>query len=84
MKNQIALGLIQMSMSSTVEKNLKKAVEMIGQASKKGAQIVCLPELFTTLYFPREEKAKAAGFAETIPGRTSDVLGKAARENNVV
>ena len=84
MKNHISLGLIQMSMSSDRGENLKKAVEMIKEASKRGANIVCLPELFTTLYFPREKKAPVPGLAETIPGKTTDVLGKAARENNVV
>ncbi|HLE09398.1 MAG TPA: nitrilase-related carbon-nitrogen hydrolase, partial [Thermodesulfobacteriota bacterium] len=84
MKNHISLGLIQMSMSSDRGENLKKAVEMIKEAAKIGAQIVCLPELFTTLYFPREENARVSGLAETIPGKTTDVLGKAARENNVV
>lgn len=84
MKNNIRLGLIQMSMFPAVEKNLKKAVGMIGEASKKGARLVCLPELFTTPYFPREEKAEASRYAETIPGKTTEALGKAARENKVV
>jgi len=84
MKNHIVLGLIQMAMSSDSEANVTKAIRMIQEASERGAQIVCLPELFTTLYFPREEKRDAAGLAETIPGKTTEVLSKAAKENNVV
>lgn len=84
MKNRLVLGLIQMAMSSDPEENRKKAIRMIHEASERGAQIVCLPELFTTLYFPREEKTDASGLAETIPGKTTEVLSKAAKENNVV
>lgn len=84
MKNHIVLGLIQMSMSSDPEENSKKAIRMIREASERGAQIVCLPELFTTLYFPREEKIDASSLAETIPGKTTEILSKAAREKNVV
>ena len=84
MKNHIVLGLIQMSMSSDSEENGRKAIRMIYEASERGAQIVCLPELFTTLYFPREEKIDASGLAETIPGKTTEILSKAAKEKNVV
>lgn len=84
MKDHIALGLIQMAMSSDPEDNRRKAVRMIHEASERGAQIVCLPELFTTHYFPREEKRDASGLAETVPGKTTEVLSKAAKENHVV
>ena len=84
MKNRLVLGLIQMAMSSDPEENRKKAIRMIREASERGAQVVCLPELFTTLYFPREEKTDASGLAETIPGTTTEFLSKAAKENNVV
>ncbi len=84
MKNRLVLGLIQMAMSPDPEENRKKAIRMIREASERGAQVVCLPELFTTLYFPREEKTNASGLAETIPGKTTEFLSKAAKENNVV
>ena len=73
-----------MSMSSDSEENGRKAIRMIYEASERGAQIVCLPELFTTLYFPREEKIDASGLAETIPGKTTEILSKAAKEKKGV
>ena len=73
-----------MSMSSDSEENGRKAIRMIYEASERGAQIVCLPELFSTLYFPREEKIDASGLAETIPGKTTEILSKAAKEKKVV
>ncbi len=78
----VKLGLVQMSMVKDQPSNLKKAQKMIAQASELGANIVCLPELFNSLYFPQEEKAKP--FAENIPGSTSESLSKIARENKVV
>lgn len=82
MTREVVLGLIQMRMSSSVEANLRKAVEKIKEAASKGAQVVCLPELFNSLYFPQEEKANA--FSEEIPGKVSEALSKAAKENKVV
>lgn len=78
----VEIGLVQMSMSDDSSENLDKAERMITRASEKGAQIVCLPELFNSLYFPQEEKSKP--IAETIPGPTTDRLSRAARENKVV
>jgi agmatine deiminase len=49
-----------------------------------GAEIVCLPELFNSLYFPQEEKREESVIAETIPGPTTRALSEAARENHLV
>ncbi len=78
----VEIGLVQMSMSDDSSENLDKAERMITRASKKGAQIVCLPELFNSLYFPQEEKSKPT--AETIPGPTAKRLSRVAEENKVV
>ncbi|MEK6982491.1 MAG: carbon-nitrogen hydrolase [Candidatus Micrarchaeota archaeon] len=82
--SKFKVALLQMKMSDSVSENLKKAVKMIKSASKKGANIVCLPELFNTPYFPIQEKADALKYAESIPGPTSEVLSIAAKEANVV
>ncbi len=78
----VKLGLVQMSMSNDTGKNLKKAEHMIALAAKKGAQIICLPELFNSLYFPQQEKSRRV--AEMIPGPTTSILSSAAKENKVV
>jgi agmatine deiminase len=83
MSNSVTLGLIQMSMSNNRQENLSKSLKMIEEASRKGAQIVCLPELFSTRYFPQNRGSDLVK-AERIPGRTSEFLSKAARTNNVV
>ena len=45
----VKVGLIQMSCEASKDANQKKAIEKIKEAAKKGAQIICLQELFTSL-----------------------------------
>jgi predicted amidohydrolase len=71
-----------MSMSEDRGENHSKALQMIEEASSKGSQIVCLPELFSSRYFPQTEKSRAE--PETIPGPTSKSLSAAAKKNKVV
>lgn len=78
----VRLGLVQMAMSEDAEQNRTRAAELIAEAAKAGAQVVCLPELFTTPYFPIIRNAPIE--AEPIPGPTSEMLAKAAKENNVI
>ncbi|MDO8427635.1 MAG: carbon-nitrogen hydrolase [Candidatus Diapherotrites archaeon] len=74
-----------MSMAENPETNLEKAIQKINQAAQKGAQIICLPELFNTLYFPQVPKNKKFfQYAEKIPGKTTKSLGKIAKENKIV
>ena len=80
--NQVKLGLVQMRMVREREKNLNKALEMVRTASRKGAQVVCLPELFDSLYFPQEEKSEVE--PQELPNGTTDALAAAAEENEVV
>ncbi len=71
-------------MVDSLEQNLTTAITKITEAAKKGANIVVLPELFTSPYFPQEEKFDAERYAESIPGKTTGLLSKAAKENKVV
>src|ERR1700677_4070614 len=78
------IGLIQMSCSADPSKNLAKAVNQIREAASRGAQIVCLQELFRSQYFCREENADLFALAEEIPGPTTAILGDLARELKIV
>lgn len=86
MTSRIAtIGLVQMSMSDDAEANLDKALRMIDDAAKKGANIVVLPELFLGPYFCQKKNDKAAfALAEAMPGPTTTVLGSTAKKNKVV
>jgi N-carbamoylputrescine amidase len=83
-KDQVALGLIQMSAGDDLAVNLSKTVERINAAAKKGAQIVCLQELFRSRYFCQSENAGNFKLAETIPGPTTEALADLARQKEVV
>ncbi len=78
------LALIQMRCAPEPEENRARAVEKIREAAAQGAGIVCLPELFTSQYFCQEENHKYFELAETIPGPSSELLGKLAAELGVV
>ena len=82
MASIVTLGLIQMSMSDDREENFSKALGMIEKAVKKGSQIICLPELFATKYFPQTEKSNLE--PEKIPGPTSKFLSSAAKKFHIV
>ena len=78
------IGLVQMRMGSDPATNLDAAVAGIREGAARGAQVVCLPELFRTPYFCQREDAALFDLAEPIPGPTSDVLARVAREVHVV
>src|ERR1700749_2528150 len=82
--SKVKVGLVQMSCTSDKAANLQKAMDKVREAAAKGAQIVCLQELFTSLYFCDVEDYENFKLAEAIPGPSTDVLGKVAAECNVV
>jgi N-carbamoylputrescine amidase len=81
---KVKVGLVQMSCSADKKANLDKAIAKVKEAAAKGAQIVCLQELFTSLYFCDVEDYDNFKLAESIPGPSSDELAKTARELGVV
>jgi len=83
-KNVVTVGLIQMSCGPEPGANLKKAIGRISEAAKKGAQIVCLQELFRSQYFCQNEDIKNFKLAETIPGPSIEALIKVARQKKIV
>jgi N-carbamoylputrescine amidase len=82
--SNVNIGLVQMSCTGDKEANLRKATERIREAAAKGAQIVCLQELFTSLYFCDVEDYEHFKLAEAIPGPSTQVLGPLAAELKVV
>jgi N-carbamoylputrescine amidase len=81
---KVKIGTIQMHCTNDKNLNIEKVVNQIKATALQGAQIVCLQELFSTLYFCDVEDHDNFNLGETIPGPTTDLLCKAAKENNVV
>ncbi|MDP4212424.1 MAG: carbon-nitrogen hydrolase, partial [Bacteroidota bacterium] len=81
---KVSIGIVQMSCVKDKSANLKKAIEKIREAAAKGAQIVCLQELFTSLYFCDVEDYDNFSLAEPIPGPSTEALQKIAAETKAV
>jgi N-carbamoylputrescine amidase len=81
---KVRVGLVQMSCALDPNENLEKALWRIREAAAGGAQIICLQELFRSQYFCTEENAELFALAESIPGPTTQTLGRLARELGVV
>ncbi len=77
------IGLVQMSCTTDVDENLRKAVNGIREAAEKGAEVICLQELFRSQYFCREENAELFNLAETIPGPSTETLADVAKDLQV-
>jgi N-carbamoylputrescine amidase len=73
------VGLVQMSASPDPDQNLQHAIDLVGDAAKRGAQVICLPELFQTQYFCQREDAALFDLAEAIPGPTTEKLSHVAK-----
>ncbi len=79
----LPVALLQMAMSADPKKNLPLAVDRITAAAKQGAELICLPELFRSLYFCQKEDYRCFDLAEPIPGPTTDLLSKLCKKLKV-
>ena len=59
-------------------------MERVEEAAGKGAQIVCLQELYRWRYFPQKEHQNAQKLAETIPGESTKVFSELAKKHGIV
>ena len=80
----VTIGLIQTRVSEDIKNNMQNTVGKIREAAKNGAQIICLQELYRTMYFPTDEKTDVTKLAEPIPGETTTTLSSLAKELNVI
>ncbi len=81
--SKFKVGLVQMSCSVEADDNLRKAIGGVREAAERGAEIICLQELFRSQYFCREENAELFELAEPIPGPSTEALGAVAKELQV-
>jgi len=79
----VNVGLVQMRCGEDTDENMHKALEMTREAIGKGAEIVCLPELFRSRYFCQSEDAAHYSLAEPVPGPSTDAFAALSREHDV-
>jgi len=81
--NKFRVGLVQMAMSGDPQANEEKAAAKVEEAARKGAEVVCLPEMYRTPYFCQREDAALFDLAETVPGPSSARFAKVAKQAGV-
>ena len=85
MKNKfVIVAAVQNTVSKNQKDNLIKTIKLVEQAAKKGAQIICLQELYKTIYFPQYKNSKKDDFTETIPGESTKIFSEIAKKYKVV
>lgn len=84
MSRKLKVAVVQHSNSDNYQSNLEKSIAGIRRAAAQGAQLVMLQELHTGLYFCQVEDTDYFDLAETIPGPSTDTLGKLAAELGIV
>ncbi|HVQ17123.1 MAG TPA: carbon-nitrogen hydrolase [Vicinamibacterales bacterium] len=83
-KAPFTIGVIQDHATSDVAANLQRTERLVREAARKGAQIVCLKELFQSPYFCKTQQSERFDLAESIPGRTTDAMQRLAKELSIV
>lgn len=83
-KNIVRVGLVQLRATTDKQENVQRTLEGIETAASRGAQIVCLQELFHGQYPCQTEDHDRFAEAESIPGPTSEALAQAARQHQIV
>src|SRR5687767_1319182 len=83
-KKTLTVGLVQMATVPDKSRNVEKAIAGIRDAAQRGAQVICLQELFASPYFCQVEDAALFDLAEPIPGPTTNAIAEAAKASGVV
>jgi N-carbamoylputrescine amidase len=82
--NTVKIALIQAACVKYVAQNVSKSIEKVREAAKNGAKIVCLQELFNTLYIGQDVEVDYYDYAEILPSKTSDLFGALSKELGIV
>lgn len=84
MSRSLTVAVVQHANTADYQHNLNASITGIRRAAAQGAQLVMLQELHTGLYFCQVEDTDYFDLAETIPGKSTDTLGKLAAELGIV
>ena len=82
-KKKFVAAAVQMAVSKNPDENLRNAIKQIEKAAKEGAEVICLPELFRSQYFCQTEDIANFDLAETVPGESTNEIGKIAAKHKV-
>src|SRR5690349_13559261 len=92
MSRKLTAGLIQLSnpvndpdapVHKVRDAMLEKHLPFIHEAGKRGVQALCLQELFNAPYFCPSQDSKWCDLAESVPGPTTELMAKLAKQYNM-
>jgi len=83
-QSSFTVGIIQDAAPVDVREAVDSTVPRIREAAARGAQIVCLKELFNAPYFCKSQSSDRFDIAEPIPGPTTQAMKKVAKELGIV
>lgn len=84
MKSKFTIGLVQIGLNNSPKKNLEKSLLWVRKAAKQGAEVICLPELYSSFYFCQKEDTKYFAFAEELYSTSFKAFSALAKELKVV
>lgn len=82
--NALKVGLVQQSCGPDRQENIEKSIKAIREVASQGAGLVVLQELHCGLYFCQTEDLARFDLAEPIPGPSTDIFGRLAKELGIV
>lgn len=83
-RNTFNIAVIQLNLDNSPEENLKKSVAWIEDAAARGAQVICLPELYSSHYFCQSETVDNFKYAEAVDGVSFQTFSRLAKKLGVV
>ncbi len=83
-RTNLTIALVQMACNDTSQANLASALSKVEEAARRGARVICLPELFRVPYLCQHEDPALFDLAESVPGPSTEALSKVAGKHNVV
>lgn len=83
-QKNLVVALVQMACGAVPQTNLNGALAKVGEAARRGAKVICLPELFRSRYFCQREDPACFDLAESVSGPSTEALSEVARRHHVV
>ena len=84
MRKELKIGFLQQHNTADMLDNVERLCDGIHDLARRGAELIVLQELHNSLYFCQVEDVNNFDLAETIPGPSTDIYGRLAKELGVV
>ncbi|MGP7818232.1 carbon-nitrogen hydrolase family protein [Niallia sp. 01092] len=78
------IALAQMKMNESIESNFNKSLQLIEEAAKNGAQLICFPELQLSPFFPQYRGVDTSGFLLSIEDEKIKKMQETCRKFNIM